>query len=171
MKQKLLNNLFFILTGSILFITVILVVLSIKNDKELYVFGYKPYLITSESMYPYLKLNSIVIVKKYNFNKIKEKDVIAFNVNESKVNGCHRVKEISEDGFLTRGDNNKFDDEKFVTQNNFIGKVVFKTNSLCGYLDYYNRKGIVIALVIPLIVLIAFILGIKAIISKKKNET
>ena len=84
----------------------------IQKD-EFYIFGYRPVLVLSGSMEPYMETNSIAIVQKT--KGIKEDDVVMFRINEdTKV--CHRAVTIDAEGNITtKGDNNeKADDDTLI---------------------------------------------------------
>lgn len=90
----------------------ILVGVMVQKD-EFYIFGYRPVLVLSGSMEPYMETNSIAIVQKT--KGIKEDDVVMFRINEdTKV--CHRAVTIDAEGNITtKGDNNeKADDDTLI---------------------------------------------------------
>ena len=50
-------------------------------------------------------------------------DVVAF-VNDGGINVVHRIVEITEEGFVTQGDNNSFQDREFITDEDIVGRAV-----------------------------------------------
>lgn len=93
-----------------------------------YVLGfYKIFLITSDSMYPAIKKQSLVVV--WSKARVKEKDVISFKSFFNTV-VTHRVVAIDKSqntsNFLitTKGDNNNFEDAKRVLSKDVIGKAI-----------------------------------------------
>ena len=57
---------------------------AVSTDKgDFYVFGYKPVVVLTGSMEPFMRTNSLVIIKST--KDIKENDVIMFSVDETMV--------------------------------------------------------------------------------------
>ena len=72
---------------------------AVSTDKgDFYVFGYKPVVVLTGSMEPFMRTNSLVIIKST--KDIKENDVIMFSVDETMV--CHRVAGIDKEGKIHR---------------------------------------------------------------------
>ena len=63
---------------------------------------------------------------------LKEGDIITFLIDE-KMNVTHRVKEISDKGFITKGDANNTEDAVIVTEKEYVGKVILSI-SMIGYI-------------------------------------
>ena len=79
--------------------------------------------IVSESMEPTIQVNQFYLVDKYfNYNDLKVGDIISFEHNGDKI--THRIYVNTDNGFITKGDNNIQPDMWFVTIDNYIGKVV-----------------------------------------------
>jgi signal peptidase I, archaeal type len=141
-----------------------------KNKGNVYVFGYKPYIIISGSMEPYLQINSLVIVKKVNFKNIKVGDVISFNTDNIKTSICHRVIKITNEGLVTKGDNSKVADLTIITEKEFNGKVVFKTNIFAYLINRTKEKGVFLVIILPVIAITTFIITVKMLRKQKKKH-
>jgi len=126
--KKIIGNIAIALAFAFLIYSIVMFMISRKNNTELYIFGYKPYIITTGSMEPTLKIYSFAIVKRGNYENIKESDIITFTHPGFTQNICHRAIAIDENGITTKGDNNSVADLPKVTEANYVGKVVFKTN-------------------------------------------
>jgi len=88
----------------------------------LYIFGIKPYVVLSGSMEPTIKTGSLCIINEnIKFNNIKEKDIIAFRLDDGTL-VTHRVYKITKSGLKTKGDNNKNVDSSKITKKNYVGK-------------------------------------------------
>ena len=89
--------------------------------------GLQPYNIETQSMAPEYASGTLIYVKKTDFDKLKPGDVITY-VNPEGSAVTHRITKIdSEDRSLrTKGDANEFEDIMSVTEENIVGKVVFK---------------------------------------------
>ena len=91
----------------------------------LYVCGIVPYVVLSGSMEPTIETGSLCFINKHTkFNKIKEKDIIAFKLNDGTL-ATHRVVKVTNSGLRTKGDKNKNIDSNIVKKNNFVGKNIF----------------------------------------------
>jgi len=92
------------------------------------IFPIKPVGIATGSMYPEIKAGDAVIIKKCTPNDIVLGDVIEYKMNGYTV--IHRVIEIyQKDGeffFITKGDNNDSKDSIPVSEDQLIGKVIYK---------------------------------------------
>ncbi len=90
----------------------------------LYLFGFTPYVVLSGSMEPTIKTGSLCFINKHaKYETIKEKDIIAFKASGGTL-VTHRVVSIDENGFVTKGDNNKNQDG-VSNRSQFVGKNVF----------------------------------------------
>ena len=119
----------------------------------LYICGIVPYVVLSGSMEPTIKTGSICFINKnVSMESIKEKDIIAFKMQDGTL-VTHRAVEISNSGIVTKGDNNEEADSNLVQKNNFVGKNLFWIPKL-GYVvrAFQTPKGKII--VISIIVLL-----------------
>ena len=127
----------------------------------LYIIGIVPYVVESGSMEPVIERGSVSFINKnFKYEDIQINDVIAYNLpSGSKV--THRVINITEDGFETKGDRNDLSDGVSTTKNNYIGKNIFSIPKL-GYgvkfIQTVKGKAILIILII-VILLGGFLLG------------
>ena len=90
--------------------------------------GIKPYVIVSGSMEPTLNVGDVVFIEKSDFNEVGSSDIIAYYNGEQII--VHRVVDIkvsNNDVVLKlKGDANENIDPIGVTEELFLGKVVFK---------------------------------------------
>ena len=98
------------------------------------VFPIKPIAVASGSMEKELYVGDVVIVKKCNANDIVNGDIIQYQMKGYTV--IHRVIEKKQKNgeyyFTTKGDNNPSEDKESVTEDQVLGKVIFKVKYL-GY--------------------------------------
>ena len=136
------NNIFsiiaWIITGILFVLTLILMIIgihTIRQGKMVKIFGYSYSVIVSNSMEPTINVNDIIIINTmYDFDDIKEDDIIVFYNPKEDKNIAHRVvNRIEEDNTLeTLGDNNNgLVDSFHVSKDEYIGKVV-KYGSFLG---------------------------------------
>ncbi len=98
-------------------------------------FKYYALSIGSESMESEIYKGDVVIVEKTDdYDKLQIGDVLVYE--KEKIVVVHRIIEIMNDGevysYITKGDNNEDADNWIVTENQIIGKVIFKVKYV-GY--------------------------------------
>lgn len=84
-------------------------------------FHIKPAVIVSGSMEPTIKTGSMILINE-NERTIKRGDIISFETGGMAV--AHRVAEVREDGYVTKGDSNKSPDIGIVTEDMITGTVI-----------------------------------------------
>ncbi|WP_157777122.1 signal peptidase I [Erysipelothrix larvae] len=137
MKHKIIAN-------TVLVLSVILLVLALyfsfvkKDNEEMFFFGYKPFIITSGSMEPKYPVNSLVVVKKVDASTLQVGDEIAFYSHLINANVFHRIVDIDDQGFVTKGDNNKNADLEIVETIDVLGKAVFYTTLTTSIIAHFN---------------------------------
>jgi signal peptidase len=159
-RRHIFSNILFAFSLVVLVSAVVLVVLGRTSD--IYIFGYKPFVITTGSMETDYMTYSTAIIEKGGYDNIKVGDVIAF---EARAIGnrlaFHRVIEINNDGFRTKGDYNKVVDGELVTRDNYIGHEVWHTNLTAYYMQNLRSPGGLWRMVVaPLISLTLLIVAI-----------
>lgn len=127
----------------------------------LYILGIVPYVVLSGSMEPSIETGSVCFINKHaKFENIKEKDVIAFKMNDGTL-VTHRAIEINDSGIVTKGDNNKDADRNIVTNSNFVGKNLFWIPKV-GYVikAFQTTTGRIIAVAFIVLLLVSgFLFG------------
>ena len=125
---------------------------------------YEP--VYSGSMEPAIPVGSIVVIKPVDPENLKERDIICFKVSESTV--THRIVNVTDEGFTTKGDANEDPDTWIVKRESVIGKVVF-TILYIGFISGFVRTplGFILLIIIPATLLI---IGEIRNIMKHKNE-
>ena len=169
MKKRVGRIIYYtILSLSLIFFAfaVVFAVRSARNEEEIYFFGFKPYIIISGSMEPTIKTYGFILVEKVDMSDIKEGDIVSFRYN--KTNICHRVAEVTDKGLVTKGDNNKATDSFLTTQDNFNGKVIYYNNFIADYIKFYEKYGIFVAVILPILALVILIVAIYMIIHRRK---
>ena len=127
----------------------------------LYICGIVPYVVLSGSMEPTIETGSISFINKHaKIENIKEKDVIAFKMNDGTL-VTHRAIKINDSGIVTKGDNNKVEDSNMVTKANFVGKNLFWIPKV-GYIvkAFQTTTGRIIAVALIILLLVSgFLFG------------
>ncbi len=95
-------------------------------------FGHKPLVVVSGSMQPVLKVGGILYYEETNIKDFKKDDILVFELNDHTIS--HRIVDIKDDYFITKGDANSSVDSYEVYHSQVIGK---GTNWSIPYLGYY----------------------------------
>ena len=158
---KILNFIF----NTILTIIIVIGIVFIT----LYIIGIEPFVVQSGSMEPKIETGSLCFINKLTkFEDINQYDIIAFKLPTG-VGVTHRVVEISNEGLITKGDNNDTNDLIITTKENYIGKNVFSIPKI-GYvikLIQTTRGKIIFGTVIIVLFLAGILIGEP---SKKKKQ-
>ena len=86
--------------------------------------GKRPLVVISGSMEPILKVGGILYYEKINLDDFKKDDILVYQLNEHIVS--HRIVNITEYGFETKGDNNTSKDVTKKGKDDIIGIVKIK---------------------------------------------
>ena len=148
---RAVENIVFLACMGILVLAVIYGVQNYKDPDHAFLLGYKVQVIKSDSMAPELVVNSLIFVKNEPYDTVKTEDIIVYKTEDGKYI-CHRVTRITEEGLITKGDNNRVADDHVVTSANFIGKVTGFTNLLPEFLAFAaapNFAGFIKYILLP----------------------
>jgi signal peptidase len=121
-------------------------------------------------MEPAIPVGGIVMIKPVDSETLKTGDIICFTLTEP-TSVTHRIINITDEGFVTKGDANEDPDQWTVKKENVIGKVIL-TIPFIGYLGYFVRTptGLILLIVLPASAII--ILEIRNIIKElRKTKT
>ena len=112
-------------------VVVLLTVVLTKPGEAPHIGGYTVLRITTGSMEPEYKIDTLILVKNVEPDTIKSNDVISFYSKDPALDGAvntHRVVEVEKDGdywiYTTKGDANNVVDAYTVDAKYLIGKVV-----------------------------------------------
>lgn len=149
----------------ILVYNVILIIASSANKMNfINIFGYKSYIIKTNSMEPTININDVIITRKVERDEIKTGDVITFMQNGEVI--THRITQIDENGeYTTKGDNNNIEDTFKIDYENIEGKHVLTIPYLGKVVQALDNK--IVFLIITLIVLIFMLITIQ---NQEKRE-
>lgn len=98
-----------------------------NSDTETFFFGYKPTIVTSGSMEPAIRVNSISMLKQCTIDDIEIGDVVMYRSIHG-YNVTHRVVDKTSIGLITKGDNNADVDGYYITADLVRAKVVWTCN-------------------------------------------
>ncbi len=102
--------------------------------------GQKPLVVISGSMEPTLKVGGILYYEKIDINELDEGDILVYQTKEHIIS--HRIVDITENGFITKGDINNSVDNYLVSDEQVLGKGTDWSIPFIGYYaDYiYSHK-------------------------------
>lgn len=127
----------------------------IFQDANQSVFGYRAECVMSGSMEDTLSVGDIVVIKEA--KTYSKNDIVSFREGNSVI--THRIIDIADDGFITKGDANNAADSEVVKQGDVIGREILiipwigyirialmspvgliLVLSICGVLYFVNRQ-------------------------------
>jgi signal peptidase len=119
------------------------------------------------SMEPAVPVGSVVVIKPVDPNTLQKGDIICFKLS-GPLSVTHRIINITNEGFITKGDGNNAPDIWTVGKENVIGKLILIIPYI-GYIGYLVKTplGFLLLIIIPATLLI--ILEIKNIIKYRKE--
>lgn len=172
-KETLIQRRISLLITVLLVLSVLLclyVVIQVLSRGYVNIGGFMLFRVVTGSMEPTIPVGALLITQQVDISTVELGDIICFRTQEAAIWGkivTHRVVEILEnvDGSLllaTQGDANLMADGYFVTQSNFVGKVVWHTgeNSAMAsvFAFFTNKIGFLGCIVFPCLLLASLIL-------------
>jgi len=162
---KILINIILDLLILILVVGIILaaygfIQVKVQNKTYSNYFGYTYFQILTGSMEETIKVDDVVFV--HITKDVKENDIISYEKDNEVI--THRIIEVNEDGYITKGDNNNTDDG-LIKKEQVIGKVVYVGKSY-GKIKKFILEPIVL---VPFIVVIALFSWYIAIVKKERS--
>lgn len=102
-----------------------------KSDKLFKIIGFRTYTVLSGSMEPKFYPGDMVITQHKGKADIKVNDIVTYKDNEGVII-THRIIEETDEGYITKGDNNNVNDADILKEDNIIGEVKFSIPKI-GY--------------------------------------
>ncbi|MDB8804730.1 signal peptidase I [Romboutsia sp. 1001216sp1] len=137
-------------------IIMLLNALTSRSDKMFNLIGFRTYTVLSGSMEPEFYPGDLVVTINKNKVDIEKEDIITFVDNGEIV--THRVMEITNEGYKTKGDNNDVYDPDIIKKDNVIGEVKFSIPKM-GYVAQFLSNPMVIAAEMFLLALFIIIIN------------
>lgn len=137
-KFNVSDIIFYVLIVLLIFLT--LNIISLKSDEGYNIIRFRTYTVVSGSMEPAIHPGDLIVIIKS--NNFKEDDIITFKNSNQVI--THRIEEVIDDGFITKGDNNNFIDSDIVREIDIIGKVIL-TIPKFGIVTYFLSERWVIS--------------------------
>ncbi len=166
------EKIFSIATSVFLGISIVfcsIVMMQINRLGYVNIFGYSVFHVVTESMGDEVPVNSLTISKKTEIETIQVGDIISFRSKDPYMAGAiitHRVDDIrhinGKISLVTRGDTNNSIDPYYVTEENFVGKIVYTTPKGNFFSTLYSiltsKIGFFGIIVVPVLVLVTIIM-------------
>jgi len=139
----------------ILIMTITAAVARAKGDRAEFL-GYGLFVVVTPSMEPEIMVGDIIIIKRVAQDKIKIGDDITFFSSALDKVVTHRVVEVTEKGYITKGlQNNVVDGE--ILYKDVLGKVVLKSSFLGQvYKLISSPQGFIFIIIVPLFLFIIY---------------
>ena len=168
--RHLITNILLVFAVICFLFTIFFAILAKDSTEDIFILGYKPYIITSASMSPELSVHSVILIRQTPFDEIQVGDIISYRASNYNLPVCHRVIEITENGLITKGDNVNVPDQEVVTSDMFRGKLIWHTNFFAGYITFVQEKGIFIGLILPALLIFGLIFALYLVPKKVKQK-
>ena len=115
-----------------------------QNNEDYFLFGYRPMLVLTGSMEPYMMTNSLVLSKEItDIDQLEVGDVVTYHVDTESgrpLRITHRIIEMEDDLIYTKGDNNQVMDGFALTMDNIDAKVIGVCNFTATLASIWNRS-------------------------------
>ncbi len=116
--------------------------------------------ILTESMEPVIPTGEYILIEKADADELKEGDIITFYSEDPSIAGrlnTHAIVGVTEEGFVTKGENNSSPDTYPVPEENVVGRYVTTLGFLTNVLNIFSSPaGYFILIVLPLLLLVFF---------------
>ncbi|GAA0102373.1 hypothetical protein UT300012_30880 [Paraclostridium bifermentans] len=141
-KSKILN-----IVVTCIVVLLVLNLITTKSDKMFKLIGFRSYTVLSGSMEPKFYPGDMVITQHKDKVDIKVNDIVTYKDNEGVII-THRIIEETDEGYITKGDNNNVNDADILKEENIIGEVKFSIPKV-GYVMNLlsNPKAIAIEMI------------------------
>jgi len=97
--------------------------------------GYRPIIITSDSMEDTIMTGAVILVHKTPYEDLVQGNIITFQSTSLQDFNTHRIIRVADEGLATKGDNAQEEDRNLVTRGNYQYKVV----AICNWWPKLQR--------------------------------
>ena len=168
-KHKIKNIIEWIINGILLLLTVLVgyyfVQVAIIKTPTPSLFGYSYYYIETGSMEDYISIGDVIIVKKTNDYEYDE--VITFIHEGDKIVTTHRIVEVHDDYYITKGDANNAEDKEKVYDYEIVGEVIYIIEDASTFVTWVTQEHGFMYILLGLIVIVV---GCNILFKKEDNN-
>lgn len=149
-KSKIMNITLFFVVGILA-----LNLMTTKSDKLFKLIGFRTYTVLSGSMEPEFYPGDLVITQHKDKADIKVDDIVTYRDNEGIVI-THRIIEKTNEGYITKGDNNNVNDSDILKEQDIIGEVKISIPKVGYVMNFLSNPKVVAIEMLLLAVFIFF---------------
>lgn len=149
-KSKIMNITLFFVVGIL-----VLNLMTTKSDKLFKLIGFRTYTVLSGSMEPEFYPGDLVITQHKDKADIKVDDIVTYRDNEGIVI-THRIIEKTNEGYITKGDNNNVNDSDILKEQDIIGEVKISIPKVGYVMNFLSNPKVVAIEMLLLAVFIFF---------------
>ena len=168
-KHKIKNIIEWIINGFLVLLTVLVgyyfVQVAIIKTPTPSLFGYSYYYIETGSMEDYISIGDVIIVKKTNDYEYDE--VITFIHEGDKIVTTHRIVEVHDDYYITKGDANNAEDKEKVYDYEIVGEVIHIIEDASTFVTWVTQENGFMYILLGLIVIVV---GCNILFKKEDNK-
>lgn len=154
---RIINVLLTVILIAVLALTAF-VMIGRATDKPIFIFGKTAVWVVTPSMEPEIPERSFILIEKVEASEVKVDDVIMFRSSDPDLKGgfnTHRVIEVKENEFITKGDHNMVEDIYPALKSNVVGRYVRVLPVLSALMRFFSTPFGMVALAILLLGLFA----------------
>ncbi|WP_373600100.1 signal peptidase I [Paraclostridium bifermentans] len=149
-KSKIVNIVVIFIVGILA-----LNLMTTKSDKLFKLIGFRSYTVLSGSMEPEFYPGDLVIAQHKDKADIKVNDIVTYRDNEGIII-THRIIEKTNEGYITKGDNNNVKDADILKDQDIIGEVKFSIPKVGYVMNFLSNPKVVAIEMVLLAVFIFF---------------
>lgn len=167
-KVKKIKNVIDIILVILIYNIILIAILCMNRIEPISLFGYKAYIITTNSMKPLLTEGDIIIVKQVGENELKQGDVITFyQFGEVITHRITRIEEGQIKQYITKGDNNNVEDIEKVQYGDIEGKYIVDIPHIGKIVKVLENKIVFLMIILTILILEFYKISIN---EKKENR-
>jgi len=163
------------LTGIIVLLIIYMLVcnvIAVREEKPVSYFGYSYSYVPTESMEPTIMAGDSIIFKKTSYDSCEVGDIIIYKSQAGETKGLyivHRIVEITDEGFVVKGDNNTVNDDELVTEEMLIG-IYVRTFNFLNIGKLASNKNLIYGLLIAVFLLIILTESVNIYLVRNKQK-
>ena len=156
--------------GAFLLFNIIIGIVNFENPRPVSFFGLKISFTSTEDMAPHIKDRAFVITRECTYDEIRVDDIIDYRLADMGYSELTRVRQITENGLVTRGDSADTTNNFFLTESEVLGRVVFKTNISANFVNEIGTVGGIFKWIVLPVGIIVLIIFLRKYIKKRISE-
>lgn len=151
----------------------VIFVLSSRSGEPARLFGYSLSYVPTNSMEEVIHQDSVILIKKDTEANYDVGDIIVYRAISGAVKGklvVHRIIEITDEGYITQGDNNPIPDSDTVTYDMLYGEYIGNVEFLNFIGKISINKNIIFILIMIMVAVLIISQGLSLYLAYKKNN-